>query len=126
MYNDKHCNLIRDAPIPNADTTQHVISTIFRQRNTGNRTRDSRIELLEIKDVYEVYACGLGGLSTRQCRRASLSSEYPFLTDITGKFVLRSDISKTSKQRMSYLMVERETEREGESRERERESTSVV
>ncbi len=36
-----------------------------------------------------------GGAHQRRC--ASFSSEYPFLTDITGKFVARSDMSKTSK-----------------------------
>uniref|UniRef100_A0A673I1H4 Zinc finger and BTB domain containing 12, tandem duplicate 1 n=1 Tax=Sinocyclocheilus rhinocerous TaxID=307959 RepID=A0A673I1H4_9TELE len=38
--------------LKNPDTTQHVISAIFRQRNT-----DNRMELLEIKDVYEAYVC---------------------------------------------------------------------
>ncbi len=39
------------------DTTQHAISAIFRQRNTGNRTTDSRMKLFEIKDVYEADVC---------------------------------------------------------------------
>ncbi len=31
------------APIPNADTTQHVISAIFRKRNTNNRQQNGVI-----------------------------------------------------------------------------------
>ncbi len=41
----------------------------------------------------------------------SLSSEYPFLTYITGKFVVPSDISKTSKI-LHMLLKDGEGERE--------------
>ncbi len=49
-----------------------------------------------IADVRELKSKAQSGLSRRRC--ASLSSEYPFLADITGKFVVRSNMSKTSSQ----------------------------
>ncbi len=49
-----------------------------------------------IADVRELKSKAQSGLSRRRC--VSLSSEYPFLADITGKFVVRSDMSKTSSQ----------------------------
>ncbi len=46
----------------------------------------------------ELISKALSGLSARRRRCVSLSSEYPFLQDITGKFVVQSDKSKTSKR----------------------------
>ncbi len=45
----------------------------------------------------ELKSKALCGLHTHRRRCVSSSSEYSFLTDITGKFVVLSDMSKTSK-----------------------------
>ncbi len=60
----------------------------------------------------ELKSKALCGLRARRRRCASSSSEYPFLTDITGKFVVLSDMSKTSNGREGERKRERERERE--------------
>ncbi len=45
-----------------------------------------------INIMFNIHACSMqSGLGSRLHRCASSSSEYPFLTDITGKFVVCSN-----------------------------------
>ncbi len=67
-----------------------------------------------IADVRDLKSKALCGLRARRRRCASSSSEYSFLTDITGKFVVLSDMSKQVGKTMHNLLNGRERERERE------------
>uniref|UniRef100_A0A672KE58 Malate dehydrogenase n=1 Tax=Sinocyclocheilus grahami TaxID=75366 RepID=A0A672KE58_SINGR len=96
------------------NTVQQRGAAVIKARKLSSAMSAAKAICDHMRDIWtgttEVNFLGVLHNSQRHC----LSSEYTFLTDITGKFVVRSDMSKTSKT-MHKLLNGRETERDRES-----------
>uniref|UniRef100_A0A672KA29 Malate dehydrogenase n=1 Tax=Sinocyclocheilus grahami TaxID=75366 RepID=A0A672KA29_SINGR len=92
-------------------TVQQRGAAVIKARKLSSAMSAAKAICDHMRDIWtgttEVNFLGVLHNSQRHC-------EYTFLTDITGKFVVRSDMSKTSKT-MHKLLNGRETERDRES-----------